>query len=339
VAISPGINFSYAPIFWFEFGYFQLAQDNVISFPILRNLLFHFMWLQEELLKLQVNNLSIRQQLDLLQDNAYVRHNLNSIVNSSTASSLANKDASTIKGEVSSYAKKGNFAWKNILSYLRLAFPEVWKVICDSKIIPENTINFSVFIQLQDIKAGVQSCKKVLEVFKTLVYGGSLRPHFSQNRCIQQLYTSLLFVCQSSDISGKDSISGQYRILFLQNWIEKLVNTSLFPSFSPNNTSFSSPKTHLDKKSALVSDTKYIVSKIPGFKPCSNSNIGEILSTSSSQTANTSFSSYINKHHTQSSKFVGIKIKFNSDNSSTSDTSEASDCSIWESPFKKRKTV
>jgi len=295
------------------------------------------MWLQEELLKLQVNNLSIRQQLDLLQDNAYVRHNLNSIVNSSTASSLATKDASAIKGEASSYVKKGNFAWKNILSYLQLAFPVVWKVICDSKILPENTTTFSFLIQFQDIKAGVQSCKKVLEVFKTLVYGGSLRPHFSQNRCIQQLYTNLLFICQSSDISGKDSISGQYRIIFLQNWIEKLVNTSPFPSFFSNNTSFSSPETHLDKKSAFVSDTKYIVSKIPDSKSHSNSNKGEISSTSSSQTINTSFSSYINKHHTKSSKFVGIKIKFDSDSSSTSDTSETSDSSIWKSPFKKRK--
>jgi len=297
------------------------------------------MWLQEELLKLQVNNLSIRQQLDLLQENAYVRCNLNSIVNLSAESSLASKDESSLKGEPSSYAKKGNIAWKNILSYFRLAFPVVWGAICDSRILPENTTNFNFSIRFQDIKVGVQSCKKVLEVFRTLVYGGSLRPHFSKYHRIQQLYSSLLLICQSSDISGKDSISGQYRIIFLQNWIEKLVNTSSLPSFFISNTSFSSPENCFGKKAAFVSDTKYIVSKIPGSKPHATSNKDEIASTSSSQTVNTSFSSYINKNHTQSSKFVGIKIKFDSDSSSDSDTSETSDSSTWTSPFKKRKII
>ena len=339
MAISFRINLIYARKFWFEFKHFRLVQDNVISLRIRRNLLFQSMWLQEEILKLQVNNLSIRQQLDLLQDNAYVRSNLNNIIKLSTASGLDIKEAASHKGEPSSSVKKGNIAWKNILSYFRLAFPVVWRAIRDSRILPENTTNFNFLIQFQYIKVGVQSCKKILEVFKTLVYGGSLRPHFSQNRCIQQLYSSLLHNCQSSDISGKDSVSGQYRIIFLQNWIEKLVNTSPLPSFFINNTSFSSPENHLRKKSALVSDTKYIVSKFPDSKLHSTPNKGGTASTSSSQTINTSFSSYINKHHNQSSKFVGIKIKFDSDNSSDSDTSETSNISTWKPPFKKRRTV
>ena len=227
---------------------------------------------------------------------------------------------------------------ENILSYFRLAFPVVWKAICNSKILPENTTNFSLVLQLQDIKVGVQSCKKVLEVFKTLVYGGPLRPHFSQNHCIQHLYSSLLHNCQSSDISGKDSISGQYRIIFLQNWIEKLVNTSSLPSFFINNISLVFITGELyGKTSAFVSDNKYIVSKIPNSKLHSISDKGELASSSSSQTINTTFSSYINKNHSQSSKFVGIKIKFDSENSSDSDTSESSDNSTWKPPFKKRK--
>jgi len=175
------------------------------------------MWLQKELLALQVNNLSTRQQLDLLQENAYVRCNLNSLLNSGTAASLATKEEISKKEISFKYVNEANIAWNNILSYFRLAFPVVWKAICDSNILPGNTTDLVFSIQLQDINIGVQSCKKVLEVFKTLVYGGSLRSHFSQNLCIQRLYLNLLQSCQSSDISGKDNISGQFRINFLQN--------------------------------------------------------------------------------------------------------------------------
>jgi len=264
------------------------------------------MWLQEELLKLQVNNLSIRQQLDLLQDNAYVRCNLDHLINTSTVSSLGLKKESSIKENFSSkYAKDVNITWNNILSYLCLAFPVVWKAIRDSKILPGNTTNLNFFLRLQDTNLGIQSWKKILEVFKTLVYGGSLRPHFSQN--YQQLYSKLLQNCQSSDISGKDNISGQYRIIFLQNWIEKLVNSSSLQSFLNTKKYFSPPGKFTNKKAALVSDSKFIVSEIPKLKSRSSCVQDELEPVFSSQTLNTTFSSYLKKPHIQSTKFVGIK--------------------------------
>jgi len=297
------------------------------------------MWLQEELLALQVDNLSIRQQLDLLQDNAYVRCNLNNLTNTGVISTLAIKEETAIKVHPSRYVHEANIAWNNILSYFCLAFPEVWKAICDSNILPGNTTNPKACIRLQDINIGIQSCKKVLEVFKTLVYGGSLRPHFSRNHHIQQLYLNLLSSCQSSDISGKDHISGQYRIIFLQNWIEKLVNNSSLPSFFNNSISLSSPRILSSKQSAFDLETKYIVSKIPDSKPSSSYDKSKAGLTSSSQTVHTTFSAYINKFHTQSSKFVGIKTKFDSDSSVDSNSTETSDNSIWEPTFKKRKAL
>ena len=297
------------------------------------------MWLQAELLKLQINNLSIRQQLDLLQDNAYVRCNLDHLINTSSVSSLGSTRETSLKDNSSSkYAKDANIAWNNILSYLCLAFPVVWKAIRDSSILPGNTTNLNFSLRLQDTNLGIQSWKKILEVFKTLVYGGSLRPHFSQNRCIQQLHSELLQSCQSSDVPGKDNISGQYRIIFLQNWIEKLVNKSSLSTFLTNHTSLSSPENYIGKKSALVSDSKYIVSKISETKPHPSGIQYNAPSTSSSQTTNTTFSSYINRSNNRSSEFVGIKIKFDSDSSSDSDNTESSDNSLWKPTFKKRKT-
>jgi len=296
------------------------------------------MWLQEELLALQVENLSIRQQLDLLQDNSYVRCNLTSLINTGAVSNLNIRENSSVEKNPSRHVQEANLAWNNILSYFYLAFPEVWKAIRDSNILPGNTTNLDFCIELQDINIGVQSCKKILEIFRTLVYGGSLRPHFSKNYCVQQLHLSLLQACQSSDISGKDNISGQYRVTFLQNWIEKLVINSSLPSFFIHKLPVSPPKIHPCKQSGIVSETKYIVSKIPESKPPSLYSKGGAEFKPSSQTINTTFSSYINKCHTQSSKFVGIKIKFNSDSSVGSDSTAESENSIWQPTFKKRKT-
>ena len=249
----------------------------------------------------------------------------------------ASKEETSTKEINSRYAKESNTAWSNIRSYIHLAFPVVWKAICDSNILFESTTNSDHSGLLRDINIRVQSCKKFLEVFKTLVYGGSLRPHFSQNFHIQQLYISLLQSCQVSDISGTENTAGQYRINFLQNWIEKLVINSA-GSFCPtDNILFSSPKNQLKKQSALVSDTKFLVSEIPKPKARSFSDKNELKSILSSQTLNTTFSSYIRKPHIQSTKFVGIKIKFDSDSSIDSDCTDSSDSSVWKPAFQKRK--
>jgi len=298
------------------------------------------MWLREELLALQIDNLSTRQQLDLLQDNAYVRHNLNLLSNIGFALIRASKaeTSSQDKEICSRHAQESDFAWNNIRTYLWSAFPVVWKAICDSNILLENTIKSDSSFRSQNINIRVQSCRKILEVFRTLVYGGSLRPLFSQDFHIQQLYIKLLHSCQISDISGKENTAGQYRIIFLQNWIEKLVNNSSEPSLPPaDKILVSSPKKSLNKQSALVSNTKFFVSEIPQPKSRSSFDKDDLKSTLSSQTLNTTFSSYLRKPHIQSTKFVGIKIKFDSDSSIDSGCTEDSDKSVWKPVFKKRK--
>jgi len=321
-----------------------LVQGNVIFHQVYRSELLlirrstrYSMWLREKLLALQVDNLSIRQQLDLLQDNAYIRCNLEILTKIGIALNRASHEETSTKETNSRYAKESNIAWINIRSYIHLAFPVVWKAICDSNILFESTIKSDHLVLLQDINIRVQSCKKFLEVFKTLVYGGSLRPHFSQDIHIQQLYISLLQSCQISDISGKENTAGQYRITFLQNWIEKLVINSSNSCCTTDNILFSSPKHQLKKQSILVSDTKFLVSEIPKPKARTLSHKNELKSVLSSQTLNTTFSSYIRKPHIQSTKFVGIKIKFDSDSSIASDCTDSSDSSVWKPAFQKRK--
>jgi len=220
------------------------------------------MWLKKELLTIQVQNLSTRQQLDLLQDNAYIRCNLNSIIYTGITLNRVVKKEITSEKFTPRYAQEVNIAWNNICSYIHFAFPIVWTAICDCDILPQVTNKTKFLLALSSINLGIQSFKKVQEVFKTLVYGGSLRPIYSQNSHIQTLYTKLLHSCQTTDIAGKNNIAGQNRIIFLQNWIEKLVLSSSLHSFFLANTTFASPINIIKKEPVQITDKKYIVKKI-----------------------------------------------------------------------------
>jgi len=296
------------------------------------------MWLKKELLALQVDNLSIRQQLDILQDNAYIRCNLHSIVSSKSTLNLVTKKENFTNPR---YAQEINIAWDNICSYLRIAFSEVWETICINNVFPTNTITLDTLPKIQDLDKKINSCKQFIEVIRSLVYGTYLRLPFSQDIQLQKLHSSLLISCQKSDSSGFNNIAGQKRIIFLQNWIEKLVITSSLPSYFITILKYSSPDKLIKKEPAQVTERKYIVTKHPGsdYLPIHTKN--NIDSSPSLQSCNTTFSSYLKKQHPGSSKFVGLKIKFDSEDSDSSSFSESSDeeHSIWKPVFKKRKTL
>jgi len=297
------------------------------------------MWLEKELLALQVDNLSTRQQLDLLQDNAYIRCNLNSIVSSKSALNLVTKKDKSTNGTNPRYAQEINIAWDNICSYLRLAFSEVWEAICNNNVFPTNTITLDTLPENQDLDKKINSCKHFIEVIRSLVYGTYLRLPFSQDIQLQKLHSHLLISCQKSDSSGFNNIAGQKRIIFLQNWIEKLVITSSLTSYFITILKYSSPDKFIRKEPVQVTERKYIVTKHPGsdYLPLQNKN--NIDSSPSLQSCTTTFSSYLRKQHPRSSEFVGLKIKFDSEVSDSSSFSESSDDhSIWKPVFKKKKT-
>jgi len=294
------------------------------------------MWLKKELLTIQIQNLSTRQQLDLLQDNAYIRCNLNSIIHAGiTLNRVVKKEISSGK-YTPRYAQEVNIEWNNICSYIYFAFPIVWTAICDCDILPQVTNRTKFSLDPSSITLGIQSFKRVQEVFKTLVYGGSLRPIYSLNSHIQILYSKLLQSCQATDIAGQNNIAGQNRIIFLQNWIEKLVLSSSLHSFFLANTTFASPTNIIKQEPVQITEKKYIVRKI--LKPAhkQSNSIDNSDSAHSLQSVNTTFSSYINS--AQPKNFVGLKIKFDlEDSENSSCCTENSDDSVWEPVFKKRK--
>jgi len=252
---------------------------------------------------------------------------------------LVTKKENSTNGTNPRYAQETNIAWDNICSYLRIVFYEVWEAICINNVFPTNTITLDTLPKIQDLDKKINSCKQFIEVIRSIVYGASLRLPFSQDTQLQKLHSNLLISCQKSDSSGFNNIAGQKRIIFLQNWIDKLVITSSLPSYFIAILKYSSPDKFIKKEPAQVTERKYIVTKLPGLDyPPLQTKIN-INSPSSLPSCNTTFSSYLKRQHPRSSKFVGLKIKFDSEDSDSSSFSESSDeRSIWKPVFKKRKT-
>jgi len=227
--------------------------------------------------------------------------------------------------------------WNNILSYLKLLFPIVWENIGYSNVFqgdfPDKVFSFNT----KDINLRIQSCKKIIEVSKTLVYGGSLRLPFSQDIYTQNLHKLLLVSCQISEVSGAKIIAGQNRVIFLQSWLEKLIFGHPLSNYLDKHTRFLSPVRPLKQKLAQVTDTKYTVSKIPLLNHKVSKNLAIGTSTTSSDSGNTSFSAYLNKDKFKIPQFVGVRIKFDSDHSDSSYSSKDSQNSIWRPVFKKKR--
>ena len=296
------------------------------------------MWLREELQKIQTNSLSIRQQLEIIQDNEFIRCNLRKLFSVSVFLRTTIKKTKSGDAQSSILLKESNLAWNNIYSFLENLFPSVWKDIGESNIFQESFSEKIFPLNIVNINLRIQSCKKVIEIARTLVYGGSLRFPFSQDNYAQSLHKVLLQACQKSDIPGAKAIAGQNRILFLQNWLGKLIIASPLSTYFAGQTGSLSPPRPAKIESAKVTDTKYSVSKFPF--PQNKAVVGRRIENSSSVSSsseNTSFSAYLNRDQFKSPRFVGLKIKFDSDNSDSSISSEVSSASLWSPVFKKRK--
>jgi len=296
------------------------------------------MWLREELQKIQTNSLSTRQQLDIIQDNAYIRSNLNSIISTSNLlASVGIQSKHLSEAHKIRIIKEIDLAWNNIRDYFSYLFPVVWKIIGDSDVLIQSFSETKIPPSIRDINLRIQSCKKIIEVSKTLVYGGPLRLPFSQDSSTRTLYTELLLSCQKSDISGINLISGQNRISFLQNWLEKLVLRHSISTYFLESIGVSSPNILIKADPIPISTTKFTVSKIPIFKNTTCNKSQHSDSSQSSKSAETTFSEYLNSDKHRTPKFVGLKIKFDSDSSDKSCSSADSEDSVWDPVFKKRK--
>jgi len=333
-----------------------LAKDNVIrhsvplqvflfrsSTPYSGDYISYFMWLRKELGEIKINSLSIRQQLDLLQNNAYVSCNFNNLVQARI--SFIQLDKSTTPGlsGISRIQREINLVWHNIYLYIATFFPLVWAEIRKINFFPDIQTTFGHQLDLKEQDTRIRIFQNFLEVCRSLVFGGSLRLPFSQDTSLLEIFNNLLCYCQITDIPGKASIAGQRRVIFLQNWIRKLVLRNSLSSFLNSTVPASeSPQKVIEpfkqKPNPITASKSYIAKEIhiqsipiPPFKT-------EELD-QSPLSIETTFSSYLHRQTKHSLPFIGLKLKFDTDESDDNCSTIHSEDSIWKPTFAKRRKL
>jgi len=296
------------------------------------------MWLHQELKEINIESLSVRQQLDLLQNNGYVTCNINYQIQARLFISQSDTYGKSGLSAFSRLQQESDIVWNNIYLYIETYFPLVWSETKKLNFFPTiPTISGKEFDpKEQDNK--IQSLQYFIEACRTLVYGGVLRLPFSQDSLLSKLFYNLLLACQLSDIQGRASIAGQRRVIFLQKWIQKLVLRNSLPAFINSTLTTGSPQRSIKAVPIPITAPKAYIAKKIHIQSIQPSNLKPEFLEGSISSDTTTFSSYLHRNNKNSSSFIGLKLKFEKDDSEDSYSTIDSEDSIWKPAFKKRKS-
>jgi len=267
------------------------------------------MWLRKELQQICIKDFSLRHQLDLIQDNAYIQFHLQKLI------VLDITEENPKQREWQYVATLCNQFWFSIVGYLKQSFPEVYTIL-DQK----DFLRFAPVVIRKDnwkiiLQDRIQSCKTFLEICRAVVYSGILREFVGRNCLNRELFSSLSKHCTYSDPPGSSLIHLGNRINFIRNWIEKLVlrNQSKFtiPSWEPIPIF---PSTGKQKTFPITS-------------PPQTSKVDKAIPVVSATKSNIQFTRF----RTRSTRLSEILQDYDSDSNSSTDSS------LWSPPFKKTK--
>ena len=297
------------------------------------------MWLHQELKEINIESLSVRQQLDLLQNNGYVTCNINYLIQARLFISQSDTYANSGLSALSRLQQESDIVWNNIYLYIETYFPLVWSETKKLNFFPTiPTFSGKEFDPKQEQDNKIQSLQYFIEACRTLVYGGILRLPFSQDSFLSNLFQKLLIACQLSDIQGRASIAGQRRVIFLQQWIQKLVLRNSLPVFINSTLNTGSPQRSIKAIPIPITAPRAYIAKKIHIQSVPSSNLKPENLEGSISSDTTTFSSYLHRHDKNSSSFIGLKLKFEKDDSEDSYSTIHSEDSIWKPAFKKRKS-
>jgi len=299
------------------------------------------MWLQKELCAIKTDNLTVRQQIDYIQDNAYLRRNISVLVGIRSSLSKLHSTSIVDKAIRQRFNWEIEAVWSNILEYLRTFFPSVWLILQGYNFFSKIQGTPTSPIDIATIDSSVRSYRHLNEICKSITYGGALRFPFVQHLTVVNIYHDLIHSCRVTDIPGKLFITNQNRILFLQDWLEKLVATSSLDSYLISCQPTKSPVIAFKKEPRIISATKLsppqALPKKEENSPIKKFSILE-TSSSSSNSDSTSFSSYLDQQQIHRPSRINRNIKFeDSEDSDTDDLSVGSENSIWKPVFRSKK--
>jgi len=201
------------------------------------------MWLRKDISTICLKEFGVRHQLDLLQENAYIRYNLQKLV----SIQIDSEDSKEIQWQHSFLCC--NTFWFNIVAYIK-NFPHIYSILYQKDIISFTPTNLRKDNFFDTLSQRITFCKQFTEICRTVVFNGRLRNHISKSFKLKSLFLELSERCILSDPAGSRLIPLDNRIHFLRSWLEKLVlrnqanytilpreTISIFPDTPPSSNS------------------------------------------------------------------------------------------------------
>jgi len=268
------------------------------------------MWLCEQLKQICFKEFTLRHLLDILQDDAYINHNLQKLISLNIGS-----EANTIESWQQVAARCDSY-WSNIVGYVK-TFQKVFDILVRTNFFSFEPVELHAKNLSSVLQERIRFCREFIEISRTITYHSSLKIHFARIERCNGLFHLLNLQCTLSDPPGNKLIPLGNRVRFIRQWIEKLVIQN---------------QHSLDLSlQEYSSDYPKIVRENPVL-PAAKSLETEILTPKHKAIATRTVS--VTKSNLRFYK-IKRKPKRLSDilNSQDSDTSSSSTDSLWNSPF------
>jgi len=173
------------------------------------------MWLRKELQTICLKEFTIRHQLDLLQDNAYIDFNVRHL------SALLFDQDSKIQNWSHTAALCDKY-WLNFVGYLQL-FPDVHAILIQKEFISVHPPHIREDNCLSVLKHRIRTCDTFLEICRSIAYQGLLRDHVARSSDSRELFHILSERSRYTDPAGHRLLALNNRINFIRKWLDKLI--------------------------------------------------------------------------------------------------------------------
>ena len=174
------------------------------------------MWLRKEIQSICIKEFKLRHQLDILQGNSYISFNVDHLV------TLVIEYSSEKPGHWQDIASRCNFFWYNIVGYLKL-FPDIYAILDQKKFLIFDIVSLRKDIVLKILKSRIKSIKNFVEIARTISYRAQLKEEFAKIIVNRDLVNTFSFLSNSSDPAGDRLLALGNRIVFIKEWLCKLV--------------------------------------------------------------------------------------------------------------------
>jgi len=174
------------------------------------------MWLRKEIQSICLKEFQIRHQLDLIQESPYIAFNIDKLI------ALGVEYSGSDQTHWQHSAARCNFFWFNIVGYLKL-FPRILEVLREQDFCSFEAIVIRKETSVHILRERIQFGRTFVEIARTIAYRAHLKAVFAKSNCNINLFNTLSRLSNNSDPAGEKLIALSNRILFIKDWIAKII--------------------------------------------------------------------------------------------------------------------